>query len=211
MDADGLRAAVEAEHADALSLLGSPDLLVGLSGGGPDPDPDPDPDPAALLRAAADSEYAAHETFHEWAGAAADPGLHGTFAEVANQEAEHFRRVRAAMAAPEDHDAERAGPMHAYLRGREDPIQQVAGGMVGRTLVSLRTHGRLIDFFDAAADRDRAALFRDLRDETATCLDEGLATLDERAEGDDWAAAEAVAGYTVRLAADDLRDALRDG
>ncbi|AXG10925.1 ferritin family protein [Haloplanus rubicundus] len=202
MDADGLRAAVEAEHADGLSLLGSPDLLVALSGG--------DPDPAALLRAAADSEYAARETFREWADAAANPALRETFAGVADQEADHFRRVRAAMADPADHDAERAGPMHAYLRGREDPIQQVAGGMVGRTLVSLRTHERLIDFFAAADDRDRADLFRDLRAETAACLDDGLATLDERAEGDDWAAAEAVAGYTIRLAADDLRDALRD-
>jgi hypothetical protein len=81
--------------------------------------------------------------------------------------------------------------------------------MVGRTLVSLRTHERLIAFFDDD-DRYRAALFRDLRDETAACLDDGLVTLDDRAEGDDWAAAEAVAGYTVRLAADDLRDALRD-
>ena len=201
MDADGLRAAVEAEHADALSLLGSPELLVALSG-------DDDPDPAALLRAAADSEYAARETFREWAADAADPDLRETFAAVAEQEADHLRRVRAAMDDPSEGDAERAGPMHAYLRGREEPIQQVAAGMVGRTLVSLRTHERLLDFF--AADPDRAALFRDLRDETAACLDDGLAVLDARAEGDDWAAAEATAGYTVRLAADDLRDALRD-
>ena len=205
MDADGLRAAVEAEHADGLSFLGAPDLLVALSGG------DPDPDPEALLRAAADSEYAARETFREWADAAADPALRKTFTAVADQEADHLHRVRDAMVDPDDHDAERAGPMHAYLRGREDPIQQVAGGMVGRTLVSLRTHERLIDFFDSDDDRDRAALFRDLRAETAACLDDGLATLNDRAEGDDWAAAEAVAGYTVRLAADDLRDALRDG
>jgi hypothetical protein len=201
MDADGLRAAVEAEHADALSRLGSSALLVALGGG------DADPDPATLLRAAADSEHAARETFREWADAAADPGLRETFAAVADREADHLRRVRAAMADPDDHDPERAGPMHAYLRGREDPIQQVAGGMVGRTLVSLRTHERLIDFFATAGDRDRVALFRDLHDETATCLDDGLATLDGRAEGDDWAAAEAVAGYTIRLAADDLQDA----
>jgi len=204
MDADALRAAVEAEHADALSLLGSPDLLVALS------ESDAAPDSGALLRAAADSEDAARETFRGWADAAPDHDLRETFAAVADQEAEHFRRVRAAMTDPGDHDSGRAGPMHAYLRGREDPIQQVAGGMVGRTLVSLRTHERLIDFFDGRGDRDRAALFRDLRDETAACLDDGLAALDERAEGDDWAAAEAVAGYTIRLAADDLRDALRD-
>jgi hypothetical protein len=200
MDADGLRAALEAEHADALDLLGSRDLLVALSGG--------DPQPAALLAAAADSEYAARETFREWADGAADPTLRETFEAVAEQEADHLRRVRAAMADDTAHDPDRSGPMHAYLRGRENPIQQVAAGMVGRTLVSLRTHGRLIDFFDAADDRDCATLFRELRVETAACLDDGLAILDERADGDDWAAAEAVAGYTIRLAADDLRDAL---
>jgi len=199
MDADDLRAAVEADRTDDLALLESPDLLVALSGG--------DPDPARLLAAAADSEHAARETFREWAGDAADADLRETFAAVADQEAAHHRRVRAAMADPDGHDSGRAGPMHAYLRGRQGPIERVAGGMVGRTLVSLRTHDRLIDFF---GDGNRAALFRDLRDETAACLDDGLATLDDRAEGDDWATAEAVAGYTVRLAADDLRDALRD-
>jgi len=202
MDADGLRAAVEAEYAADLDLLGSRDLLVALSGG--------EPDPAALLAAAADSEYAARETFHEWTESAADPTLRETFAAVADQEDDHYRRVRAVMTDDAGHEPARSGPMHAYLRGREDPIQQVASGMVGRTLVSLRTHERLIDFFDAAGSRDCAALFRDLRSETAACLDDGLATLDGRAEGDDWAAAEAVAGYTIRLAADDLRDALRD-
>jgi len=201
MDADGLRAAVEAEHADALDLLGSRELLVALSDG--------DPRPAALLAAAADSEYAARETFREWADGTVDPALRDVFEAVAEQEDDHFHRVRTAMGDDDVHDPERSGPMHAYLRGREDPIQQVAAGMVGRTLVSLRTHGRLIDFFDAVDGHDRAALFRDLRAETAACLDDGLAILDERADGDDWAAAEAVAGYTIRLAADDLRDALR--
>ncbi|MFB6195473.1 MAG: rubrerythrin family protein [Haloplanus sp.] len=197
MDADELRATVEVEHADALSLLGSRDLLVALSGG--------DPERTSLLRAAADSEYAARETFRGWADTAADADLRETFAAVADQEDDHFRRVRAAMDEPE-HTPDGPGPMHAYLRGRERPIHRVAGGMVGRTLVSLRTHGRLIDFF---ADTDCETLFRTLRDETAECLDDGLATLDARADGDDWDAAEAVAGYTIRLAADDLRDALR--
>jgi hypothetical protein len=201
MDADGLRAAVEAEYAADLDLLGGRELLVALSGG--------EPRPAALLAAAADSEYAARETFREWANSAADPTFRETFDAVAAQEDDHFRRVRAAMVDDADHGPERSGPMHAYLRGREEPIQQVAGGMVGRTLVSLRTHARLVDFFEAAEDPDRAALFRDLREETAACLDDGLAALDDRADGDDWAAAEAVAGYTIRLAADGLRDALR--
>lgn len=198
MDATELRATVADDHAAELELLGSADLLVGLSGGDPRPD--------ALLRAAADSEYAARETFREWADTAADSALARTFDAVAAQEDDHYRRVRAATDGDPD-PPEGAGPMHAYLRGRDDPIHRVAGGMVGRTLVSLRTHKRLIDFF--ADDPARASLFRDLRDETADCLDDGLAALDTRATGEDWEAATAVAGYTVRLAADDLQDALR--
>jgi len=199
MDVDELREAVVADHADDLALLGSSDLLVALSGGDPRPD--------ALLRAALTSEYAARETFRAWADDAVDPALARTYEAVATQEDDHYRRVRAAIDGDVDPDPpEEAGPMHAYLRSRDDPIHRVAGGMVGRTLVSLRTHGRLIDCF--ADDPEREALFRDLRDETAGCLDDGLAALDARAPPDDWDAAAAVAGYTIRLAADDLRDAL---
>ena len=200
MDAAALRATLEADYADALDRLGSADLPVALSGG--------DVDPAALLAAAADSEYAARETFREWVADAADPSLASTFEAVAEQEADHFQRVRSFIADDTTHDPDRSGPMHAYLRGRSTPIQRIAGGMVGRTLVSLRTHDRLIACFEASGERDRAALFRDLRAETAACLDDGLAELDARADSDDWAVAEAVAGYTIRLAADDLDDAL---
>jgi len=199
MDATDLRADVEAEYADALARLGSPDLLVALSGG--------DPDPAALLCAAADSEHAARETFREFVETADDDAVRDTYAAVAAQEDDHLRRVRA-VADVDEYRPDGVGPMHAYLRGREGPIHRVAGGMVGRTLVSLRTHGRLIDFFEGR-DPDAEQLFRELRAETADCLDDGLAALDARATGDDWDEAVAVAGYTVRLAADDLRDALR--
>ena len=145
MDADELREAVVADHAADLALLGSPDLLVALSGGSPRSD--------ALLRAAANSEYAARETFRAWTADAADAALVGTYESVATQEADHYRRVLAATDGDTDPDPpEGAGPMHAYLRSRDDPIHRVAGGMVGRTLVSLRTHGRLIDFADDLRD-----------------------------------------------------------
>ncbi|QGX96518.1 rubrerythrin family protein [Haloplanus rallus] len=200
MNAADLRAEIEAEYAAALDLLGSRDLLVALSDG--------EPDPAALLCAAADSEDAARETFREWVEKAADETLRETYAAVVAQEADHLRRVRAVADLDDGDGADGAGPMHAYLRGREEPIHRVAGGMVGRTLVSLRTHGCLIDFFEGR-DAEAERLFRELRAETAECLEDGLDTLDTRATGEDWEEALAVAGYTVRLAADDLRDARR--
>ncbi|MFB6107528.1 MAG: rubrerythrin family protein [Haloplanus sp.] len=191
MDAETFRATVAETNADELDRLGSPALLRALTGG--------DPDPAALLSAAAESEYAARETFREWARSAADADARATFETVAEREAEHFRRVHAAVDGTLDPAG--SGPMHAYLRGRDATVDRVAGGMVGRTLVSLRTHDRFVAYF---ADRDpgRAALFRDLRAETADCLDDGLAALDARCE--DWERAEAVAGYVIRLAVDDL-------
>lgn len=200
MDADELRETVVADNASDLALLGSPDLLVSLSEGDPNPD--------TLLSAAGNSEHAARETFRAWADDAADATLARTYESVAAQENDHHRRVRAALDGDSEFGPpEQAGPMHAYLRGRDDPIHRIAGGMVGRTLVSLRTHDRLIDFF--AADPERVRLFRDLREETADCLDDGLAALDARATADDWKAAQAVAGYTIQLASDDLRDGLR--
>jgi hypothetical protein len=196
-DAATLRTTLEAEYADALDRLGSPDLLRALSGGPPDPD--------ALLRAAADSEHAARGTFREWAAAAADDDLRDLFAAVARQEADHRCRVCDRIGRP--YDPADGGPMHAYLRGRDHPIDRVAGGLVGRTLVSLRTHARLIAFFDGR-DEAAAALFRRLREETGDCLADGLATLDRRCGDGDWERARAVAGYVIRLAEDDLQDAL---
>ena len=200
MDGAEFRDAVEEEKATQLDRLGSEKLLVGLT--------EATLEAERVLDVAALSEHAARETFREWVETAADETLHETYAAVVAQEADHLRRVRAVASLDDGYGADGAGPMHAYLRGREDPIHRVAGGMVGRTLVSLRTHGRLIDFFEGR-DTEAERLFRELRAETADCLDDGLDILDARSTGDDWDEALAVAGYTVRLAADDLRDARR--
>jgi hypothetical protein len=197
MDATALRETVERDHAAALDRLGARDLLVALDGESPTRE--------GLLSAVADSEYAARETFREWADTAAEGDLRETFEAVVEQEDRHLRRVRAVMATSWSRPGG-PGPMHAYLRGREESVQRVAGGMVGRTLVSLRTHGCLIAYFDGRDD-EVTHLLSELRAETADCLAEGLAALDARAAGPDWDDATAVAGYTVRLAADDLDDA----
>ncbi|MFD1684977.1 rubrerythrin family protein [Halobellus litoreus] len=201
---EDLRTTLESERSEELALLGSERFRTAAAGG--------EPTARALLVAAAESEAAARATFAEWVTDEGDPGARTAFESVVDQETEHRERVAAELDewTPEDGAP---GPMHAYLRGREATVERVAGGMVGRPLVSLRTHAQLIEFFERretdAADR-RAALFRDLRAETAGTLDDGLTLLAERCESETaWETAELVAGYTIRLAHDDTADALR--
>ncbi|WP_117591341.1 rubrerythrin family protein [Haloprofundus halophilus] len=208
MDATEFRETVEASKRTELDRLGSSQLLVALT--------DAELDAESVLRVAAGSEAAAYGTFSSWAEVEDHDAAREAFETVAEQEAEHYERVVAAM----DHASDAAesveaaaeadsGPMHAYLRGRDDTVSRVAGGMVGRSLVSLRTHTQIISFFVNEADEKRADLFRDLKNETKDTLERGLELLDGGCEtDDDWERARATAEYVVQLAYDDYADAL---
>ncbi|ESP88575.1 hypothetical protein [Candidatus Halobonum tyrrellensis] len=214
MDAATFRDRLETEKATELDRLGSNKSLVALT--------DAALEAGVVLRAAADSEHAAHVTFSGWAadadgGGDADgsgDGARDLFAWVADREATHRDRVVDSLAALDDgadyepSDGGDGGPMHAYLRERADPIERVAAGLVGRPLVSVRSHVQVVSFFVNEADETRADLFRELRAETEEELDRGLAYLDDHCEGDDWERARMVAEYTVQLAYDDYADAL---
>lgn len=202
MDADSFRGRVERETESELDRLGSSELLAALT--------DADPTRESLLEAAAHSEHAARETFRLWAETATDDEVRAAFDDVAEQEDEHLRRVLGALDGA-DLELADGGPMHSYLRGRDDAVERVAGGMVGRPLVSLRTHGRLVSFFVGEADETTASLFRDLREETAAVVEDGVSLLAARCEGDDdWERARMVAEYTIRVAHDDYADALTE-
>lgn len=204
MDGATLRETVESGTRTQLTRLGSEKLLVALT--------DATLDPPRVLEVAAYSEYAARETFRRWADDEADADAREAFEAVAAQEDDHLRRVLDALDDdafdPGEADGGDGGPMHAYLRGRHDTVDRIAGGMVGRPLVSLRTHAQVIGFFINEADERTADVFRDLKAETEAVLDDGLALLDERCDGDDWERAEMVAEYTIQTAYDDYADAL---
>jgi hypothetical protein len=210
MDGPEFREAVESEKETELSRLGSSQLLVGLTGA--------TLEPAAVLAVAAESEAAARDTFRAWADEeGSDERAREAFESVAAQETDHLERVRASMADlgvdPPDDPAVDAdpGPMHGYLRGREGAIERVAGGMVGRPLVSLRTHAQIVNFFVNEPDERRADLFRALRSDTDDTLTTGLALLEELCgDADDWARAQATAEYTVQVAYDSYADSLRE-
>ena len=199
MDATDLQAAVETGKATELDRLGSSKLLIALT--------DAELDRESVLRAAATSELAARETFSVWAAEEDHAAAADLFADVADQEQRHYDRVADLLG--EDVEPPSSGPMHGYLRDREGAIERLASGLLGRTLVSDRTHMQVISFFVNEADRAAADIFRDLRTETADAQERGLELLDSVCETDeDWETAEAVANYVVQLAYDDYTDVL---
>ncbi|GGC57177.1 hypothetical protein GCM10007209_18780 [Haloferax sulfurifontis] len=202
MDADSFRESVETAKRTQLDRLGSSKLLLALT--------EADLSEPAVLRAAAYSEHAARGTFAAWAADEADAEARAAFEATATREAEHLDRVLDALG--EDIDLpDEPGVMHAYLRGREVAIERAAAGMVGRGLVSIRTHTQVIGFFVNEADEPRADLFRELKAETEETLSAGLDLLDDRCATDaDWERARMVAEYVVQLAYDDYADGLAE-
>ncbi|WP_224269343.1 rubrerythrin family protein [Haloprofundus salinisoli] len=211
MDITEFRETVEASKRTELDRLGSSQLLVALT--------DAELDAESVLGVAARSEAAAYGTFSSWAEDEADGAAREAFESVAEQEADHYERVVAAMddagdaageSVEEAADAD-SGPMHGYLRGRDDTVSRVAGGMVGRSLLSLRTHTQITSFFVNEADEKRANLFRELKSETRDTLERGLELLADDCESDEeWERARATAEYTIQLAYDDYADALEE-
>jgi hypothetical protein len=200
MDADEFRETVEADKRTELDRIGSNKLLLALT--------DADLEREPVLRAAANSEYAARETFRSWAADEPDEGAREAFVAVAEQEADHYERVLGLLS-DDAFEPVDGGPMHTYLRGRDETVQRVAAGLVGRGLVSVRAHTQVISFFVNEADERTADVFRDLKVDTEESLRRGLDLLDELCEtADDWERARGAAGYVVKLAYDDYADSL---
>jgi hypothetical protein len=198
MNGEAFRDRVTDAKTTELDRLGSEKLLLALT--------EADLTERAVLEAAAASEHAARNTFEQWAETEDDERAREVFETVVEQEADHYQRVAEHL--PDDFEPPDGGPLHAHLRGQEDPIARAAG-LVGRGLVSDRTHLQVISFFINEGDSKQADLFRDLRSETEDSLEAGLELLETLCEDDeDWEAAEGVASYGVQVAYDDYADAL---
>ncbi len=199
MNAKQLRSEVESKTRTQLDRLGAGKLLVALTGGALNRE--------RVLSVAADSEHAAAETFRAWAEEAERESAGEAFEAVRDQERDHYERVVTHLP---DHDPPDAGgPMHAYLRGLDGAVERVGAGLLGRPLVSIRSHTQVISFLENEADTETADLFRDLRRETDAELERGLAVLDTLCDtSDDWNRARATAAYTVQVACDDYADTI---
>ena len=209
MNADAFPDAIRDAKATELDRLGSQQALVALT--------DADLDTERVLRAAAQSEHTASETFAAWAESAAEAS--GTddadatdaaeeFDGLADEERDHYDRVVAQLDG-EFTPADAVDPMHEYLRELDTTVERAAG-LVGRSLASDRTQLQVVNFFVNEADERRADLFRDLRAETQAGVETGADLLATHCEEDgDWDRAREVAAETVQIAYDDYAETLQ--
>ncbi|WP_254766397.1 rubrerythrin family protein [Salinilacihabitans rarus] len=174
-DAESFVETVREENRTALSRLGSSKSLYAATGGEIDAGP--------VLRATADAEHAARETFEAWADDETHDGAREAFAATATEERGHYETVAERV---DDHDPAAADlpALHGYLRDLDDTVERL-GALVGRTLASERSKDQVIGYFVGDADPETAGLFRefeaDLDDQReratdlldAVCEDEG--------------------------------------
>ncbi|SIR53594.1 hypothetical protein SAMN05421858_2697 [Haladaptatus litoreus] len=197
MDSDEFVEAVRKENETALSRLGSSKSLYAATGGELEPD--------EVFRAAADSEHAASETFASWADSADDEDASDLFASIAETESEHYETVSAKV---DDHEPGEIPALHEYLRDLEGTRERL-GGFVGRTLASEKSKTQLTGFFTGQADPQSASLFRDLKGDLESQLDEAVSLLAKRCDSDEeWEQAKEAASGAITAAYDEYTESL---
>ncbi len=159
---------IESENQTELSRLGSSKSLYAATEGEIDVEP--------VLRATADAEYAAWQTFESWAESEEDDRAREVFEATAAEEEGHYETVVDELGG--DHDSEGTPPaLHDYLRGLEDTPERL-GGLVGRTLASDRSKSQVVGFFVGDADPQTATLFREFGDDLDDQMERALDALD---------------------------------
>jgi rubrerythrin len=189
---------VRSANETALSRLGSSKSLYADAGGEMEPGP--------VLRAAADAEHHAAETYAAWADDETDGAVADAFAETADEERDHYGTVAGEL---DDHDpGEELPAVQVYLRDLEDTGERL-GGFAGRTLAAEQSKEQLTGFFTGQADPGTASLFRGMGDDLDAQLERATALLAERCEDDeDWERAESAASGAIQAAYEEYTDRL---
>ncbi|MFC7214377.1 rubrerythrin family protein [Saliphagus sp. GCM10025334] len=191
-DTDTFLETIEDENRTPLSRLGSSKSLYAATEGDIDTEP--------VLRAAADAEYAAWQTFEAWVDDEPHDGARRAFAAAASDERDHYETVTDLL--EDDHDPEDAETpaLHEYLREREDTVSRL-GSLLGRILASDRSKSQTVGFFVGSADPRTAQVFRDFGDDLETQREttlEALSTVCESEE--DWNRAKEAATGAIEAA-----------
>ncbi len=145
---------VRTENSTALSRLGSSKALYAETDGNLEAEP--------VLQAAAIAEDAARETLEAWADDEPNTAAAELFADVANQEADHYETVADKIDnSPRAAENEQLPAIQLRLRDLESTIER-AGGLVGRCLVAKKSKEQYTGYFVGDADPQTASVFRDL-------------------------------------------------
>ncbi|MCU4972029.1 rubrerythrin family protein [Halobacteria archaeon AArc-m2/3/4] len=192
-DSESFLETVETENQTPLSRLGSSKSLYAATEGDIDAEP--------VLRATADAEYAAWQTFASWADDETNDDVREAFETTATEEEGHYETVLEELGTEaDDYDPAETPALHNYLRERTETVERL-GGFVGRTLASDRSKDQVVGFFVGDADPQTASLFREFGDDLDDQLERALTLLEAVCESDeDWERAEASASGAIEAA-----------
>ncbi|QLG50015.1 rubrerythrin family protein [Natrinema halophilum] len=200
-DPDTFVETVSEENQTALSRLGSSKSLYADTGGDIDTEP--------VLEATADAEYAAWQTFLEWADDEATDEVRAAFKTTAEEEQDHYETVDEKLS-DDEYEPTDVPTLHEYLRDREETIERV-GAFVGRNLASKRSKDQVVGYFVGDADPQTASLFRGFGDDLEDQLERAKELLETVCESDeDWDRAEKAATGAIQAAYDEYVDTLEE-
>ncbi|WP_253737191.1 transcription antitermination protein [Halohasta salina] len=191
---------VRTENKTALSRLGSSKSLYAETGG--------DIEAETVLRAAAVAEDAARETFELWADDEANEAAAALFADLAEQEADHYETVAGKLDDPPTAADADLPAIQSTLRGFESTVER-AGGLVGRCLVAKKSKEQYTGYFVGDADPQTAGVFRDLGGDVDDQIDRGAELIEAVCGTDDEReAARAAASEAIQAAYDEYTESL---
>ncbi len=162
-DSEAFVETVREDNQTALSRLGSSKSLYADTGGDIDTEP--------VLEATADAEYAAWQTFTEWADDERQDDVRDAFERTAEEEHDHYETVLDQLG-DDEYEPTQVPALHEYLRGLDATIDRV-GAYVGRVLASKRSKDQVVGYFVGDADPQTASLFREFGDELDDQLERG--------------------------------------
>ena len=190
-DSDAFVETVQEENQTALSRLGSSKSLYADTGGEIDTEP--------VLEATADAEYAAWQTFSQWADDESNDAASEAFATTAEEEQGHYETVLDELG-DDEYEPQELPALHEYLRGLESTVERV-GAFVGRILASKRSKEQVVGYFVGDADPQTASVFRGFGDDLDAQLERAEDLLEDVCESDDdWETAEEAATGAVQAA-----------
>lgn len=198
MTPEELESAVRDDNETALSRLGSSKALYAATGGEMEAD--------EVLRAAADAEHTAANTFADWADTEENDAAQSVFEQVASEERDHAETVLDKLDDYEPQDD--PSGIQAELRTLDDTIER-AGGLLGRIVATEKSKTQLSGFFVGQADPTTANLFRDLKSDLDDQFDAVHDLLDDLCQtDDDWDTAKTAADAAIQAAYDDYTERL---